>query len=347
MLKVRQSLGLTDASWNWKAGVACTLPGEGLVAGTVVWKNVVCDSNGNPIVIRADGLNLAGGIPSAIKNMTAITRLELQNNAFNRRLDAFMPNLLALTNLAQLNLRDNFFYGSIPTSLLAMKSLQKLSLSYNFLSGAVPPAFSSSLLTLDVDGNLLLGTFPMPPTLFEVCSAVQNCLRDVEMCDTGLGTEQKPSRDCTVCGVNLKAPDAADPCGSGNTCAPVVTDPKNQHRAKLPMQCVGPDGKPVDSTGTGAGSGTDTGTGMGTGTGTDTGTGTGTGLGTGTGSGTESGTGGGAGAGKGSGPVGGICKKKKRVKCPKNACRGMICKARVWSCLGYKCVPKAAQRGLH
>ncbi|CAA6664777.1 unnamed protein product [Spirodela intermedia] len=69
-----------------------------------------------------------------VQNMTSLTQLWLQSNAFSGPL----PDFSALVDLQDLGLRDNRFTGLVPPSLTSLPSLRKVTLANNLFQGPVP-----------------------------------------------------------------------------------------------------------------------------------------------------------------------------------------------------------------
>ncbi|KAH8969335.1 hypothetical protein BDL97_02G028300 [Sphagnum fallax] len=135
---VKESLNLT--SWT----------GDPCVYTPYDW--IECNNDIIPRVITVDLLNynLMGILPEALNNLTALTKLWLNNNS----LRGPIPNLSALTNLQSLRLEDNILTGDIPTWLTSLPSLRELLLSNNSLAGPIPPALlKNTNLTFEDSGN--------------------------------------------------------------------------------------------------------------------------------------------------------------------------------------------------
>jgi len=96
-----------------------------------------CGSTASPRVVQVklDNYNLTGEIPVAFAQLTALTSLILSNNKFG---------------------------GSIPDSLATLPALKELILFNNNLTGTVPSALQRPGLALDIRGNPVSGTAPVP-----------------------------------------------------------------------------------------------------------------------------------------------------------------------------------------
>ncbi|XP_022722223.1 receptor-like protein 12 [Durio zibethinus] len=133
-----------------------------------------------------DGNHFAREIPDIDVSATffshsSLEDIDLSNNSFNGKLPRWIGNVSHLKRLA---LSNNHFEGFIPMELCNLYELEFLELSQNNLSGAIPSCFSppylrhvhlkrnrlsgpltldfnsSSLVTLDLRGNNLIGNIP-------------------------------------------------------------------------------------------------------------------------------------------------------------------------------------------
>ena len=144
-------LGLKDtlrgtASLNWATTLNMNSWDGITVSGTparVTWLNL-------------SGKSLTGSLPTALNNLTGLTRLYLHGN----QLSGSIPDLSALTSLTHLNLSGNQLSGSIP-DLSALTSLTYLNLSGNQLTGSIPDlSVLTSLTYLNLFANQLTGSIP-------------------------------------------------------------------------------------------------------------------------------------------------------------------------------------------
>jgi Leucine-rich repeat (LRR) protein len=87
---------------------------------------------------------LAGAIPSSLKNLTKLQTLDVSGNALSGNPPAF---LFQLPSIVSLNLARNHLSGNLPYNLSLAPSLVFLDLSSNLLSGALPQAFLLSSST--------------------------------------------------------------------------------------------------------------------------------------------------------------------------------------------------------
>ena len=103
--------------------------------------------------------DLSGEIPATLGNLTALTYLNLYNNALTGPIPAALGNLTALT---ELRLPGNQLSGEIPAALGNLTALTHLALNSNHLSGEIPAALGNltALTYLRLDTNRLSGTIP-------------------------------------------------------------------------------------------------------------------------------------------------------------------------------------------
>jgi hypothetical protein len=116
---------------------------------------------------RVTGLRLAargltGVLPSALGDLSALTRIDLTWNKLRGAIPTELGNLTELTDLA---LYRNRLSGGIPAELGTLAKLERLSLSQNFLSGSIPADLGNlaKLQSLYLYQNRLSG--PIPPAL--------------------------------------------------------------------------------------------------------------------------------------------------------------------------------------
>lgn len=147
------------------------------------WRHVLC-SGSRVTAIQIGNQSLAGTLPPEIGNLTALTRLELQNN----RISGALPSLARLSLLQFLLLHDNLFSSIPPNFFSGLTSLTAVYLDYNpfkpwqipaslrdadglvnfsansaNVSGSVPDFLATSFPSLDhlaLAFNLLSGQLP-------------------------------------------------------------------------------------------------------------------------------------------------------------------------------------------
>ncbi|CAI5494064.1 unnamed protein product [Closterium sp. Naga37s-1] len=166
-------------------------------------------------------------------------RTNVASNLLDARMSEWALPLTGLKTLKQLYLNYNWFSGPLPSFLLSMSSLTALNVCFNYLAGPITSTPSASLKSLNVASNLLTGTFPASSTT--ACDARSNCLADSSKCLASGSSSQRPSSDCTVCGLGGSS---AVVC-NGGVCTPDTTEPlaaltpNSASAALLPMQCSG------------------------------------------------------------------------------------------------------------
>ena len=102
---------------------------------------------------------LQGVLPTQLGNLTALTTLSLSGNDLTGVIPTQLGNLTALTNLC---ISGNVFRGYIPTQLGNLTALTSLCLNENALSGAIPAQLGNLVMlrVLVLSGNTLSGSIP-------------------------------------------------------------------------------------------------------------------------------------------------------------------------------------------
>ena len=126
------------------------------------WYGVTTDAQGRVLELDLKGNGLAGPLPSALGDLTALRHLDL---SYNLLFASLPPALGQLSQLKSLVLSRNRLGGHIPRELGQLTALQELLLSDNKVSGPIPPALGqlTVLERLVLDRNRLSG--PIPPEL--------------------------------------------------------------------------------------------------------------------------------------------------------------------------------------
>ncbi|CAM8922673.1 unnamed protein product [Rhodiola kirilowii] len=108
-------------------------------------------------VLKLEGCNLQGSIPSSLTQLKSLTYLDLSDN-YN--INGNIPDSLGeLKMLSVLKLGDCNLQGSIPSSLTQLTTLTYLDLSSNELSGQIPSlSRSKNLKYLELGDNKLTGS---------------------------------------------------------------------------------------------------------------------------------------------------------------------------------------------
>ena len=126
------------------------------------WGGLTCLSDFSRVSgLELRNVSLAGAIPAAAWNLTALVRLALANASLTGELSS--SGLGALTNLSSLALGWNALDGVLPASLFGLTSLTSLGLPSNALSGLLPPGVGllTLLSDLDLSETAVSGTLPM------------------------------------------------------------------------------------------------------------------------------------------------------------------------------------------
>ncbi|MEI7988937.1 MAG: hypothetical protein WCI88_07840 [Chloroflexota bacterium] len=107
-------------------------------------------------ILRLEGNNLTGDIPSGIGALPNLEKLALDYNSLSGIIPSFSN-----ANLQLLWLGGNQFNGEIPTSIAALTGLVEVFLGGNKLTGGVPDLSGSiGLQNIDVSYNQLSGSLP-------------------------------------------------------------------------------------------------------------------------------------------------------------------------------------------
>jgi hypothetical protein len=135
-----------------------TIEDEDFAVDPCTMRGVQCDK-GHVTVISLRKSGLVGEIPSELRLLPKLTRLDLAHNS----LDGPIPSWISeFRSLEKLNLAENSFSGAIPPSVGLLHQLDTLMLAGNQLSGEIPQELGllSRLTTLSVSGNQLSGRIP-------------------------------------------------------------------------------------------------------------------------------------------------------------------------------------------
>ncbi|GLT87777.1 hypothetical protein SLE2022_058390 [Rubroshorea leprosula] len=119
-----------------------------------------CDSSTCHITqLKVYALNVVGGIPDALWNLTHLTNLNLGQNYLTGPLSASIGNL---TQMQWLSLGINALYGEVPKELGLLIHLRSLSFSSNNFSGPLPSELGNCLRLeqLYIDSSGVSGDIP-------------------------------------------------------------------------------------------------------------------------------------------------------------------------------------------
>mmetsp|Transcript_37965 Transcript_37965/g.119817 ORF Transcript_37965/g.119817 Transcript_37965/m.119817 type:complete len:333 (+) Transcript_37965:465-1463(+) len=109
------------------------------VCGGTTWTGVTC-SGSDVVEVHRSGAGLAGPLSPELGELTAMTIMDLNNNALTGTVP---PQLSMLASMAHLNLGQNELTGTVPAHLSAMASISYLRLDFNTLVGSIPAEFST------------------------------------------------------------------------------------------------------------------------------------------------------------------------------------------------------------
>ncbi|KAL0700030.1 hypothetical protein Bca4012_056152 [Brassica carinata] len=99
-------------------------------------------------VLLLNGQKLNGSI-SVLQNMTSLTEVSLQANAFSGPL----PDMSGLVSLTKFNVRENQLTGIVPSSFTELQSLAVVNLTNNLFQGSTP-SFKSKTIAVDITPRL-------------------------------------------------------------------------------------------------------------------------------------------------------------------------------------------------
>ena len=124
------------------------------------WFGVTTNANGRVVDLYMPGNQLRGQIPSALGNLSKLTRLHLYNNQLSGAIPSELGQLTNLTS--KLDLGNNQLSGAIPSELRQLTNLTNLRLSNNRLNGPIPTWIGSlsNLTWLSLGGNPWSGSVP-------------------------------------------------------------------------------------------------------------------------------------------------------------------------------------------
>ena len=124
------------------------------------WHGVTTNANGRVVDLYMPGNQLRGQIPSALGNLSKLTRLHLYNNQLSGAIPSELGQLTNLTS--KLDLGNNQLSGAIPSELRQLTNLTNLRLSNNRLNGPIPTWIGSlsNLTWLSLGGNPWSGSVP-------------------------------------------------------------------------------------------------------------------------------------------------------------------------------------------
>ena len=144
---------------SWGAGRINSWPGVTVGNGRVTKVSLRGDYRRWP----TQRSGIAGTIPAALQNLSALTHLLLDGNQLSGAVPASMGYRGNLSALTHLWLDGNQLSGAIPASLGKLTTLRQLTLSRNQLSGSIPTLLTklTALTHLRLDHNQLSGAIPV------------------------------------------------------------------------------------------------------------------------------------------------------------------------------------------
>lgn len=123
------------------------------------WQGVKVNTQGCVYELNVAYNNLGGNIPSALWNLTSLTRLNLSNNQLTGNLSS---QIASLSELEWLQLNNNQLSGSIPAQVGNLSDVTLFWLHGNQFSGTIPSALGNlnKVQQFLLNDNLLVGTIP-------------------------------------------------------------------------------------------------------------------------------------------------------------------------------------------
>ena len=172
-LACKVSKGMLCDNGLGKLGTVLMMGGH-QVQGTVP-NDDLAEMTGLTSLSLASNFALTGPIPSAIGELTELTHLFLQFNAFKGPI----PNAIGeLTKLTYLDLVNNALTGRIPSAIGELTKLGYLNLANNALTGPIPSAIGelTSLTYLSLMNNEITGGGGGGAGEVGICSIVENLI---------------------------------------------------------------------------------------------------------------------------------------------------------------------------
>lgn len=134
-----------------------------------------CDANQHVTHLQLSGNNLEGTLPSEIKFLKRLEKLDLGNNI----LTGTIPSEISqLSEMIYLSLNTNDFTGTIPDGIGQMKNAEEMLLQFNSLAGEVPESICD--LKENKLYNLWTDCASIVPPLY--CSCCSICCDGYDNC---------------------------------------------------------------------------------------------------------------------------------------------------------------------
>uniref|UniRef100_A0ACD5UVU3 Uncharacterized protein n=1 Tax=Avena sativa TaxID=4498 RepID=A0ACD5UVU3_AVESA len=182
------ALNAVFAKLGQKAGTSWNISGDPCTGAATDSTNIDSDPNFNPAIkcelctgsgntsvcritkLKIYALDAVGPIPEELRNLTALTNLNLAQNYLTGPLPSFIGEL---TNMQYMSLGTNALSGPLPKELGNLTNLIVLSFSSNNFSGSLPSELGnlSKLEQLYIDSAGLSG--PLPASLSKLTKMKQ------------------------------------------------------------------------------------------------------------------------------------------------------------------------------
>lgn len=134
-----------------------------------------CDGKMHVTHIQLSGINLEGNVPSEIRVMKRLEKLDLGNNALKGTIPSELGELNKMNYLA---LNTNFLTGKIPEEIREMENAEEILLQFNELEGSVADAICD--LKEKKLYNFWADCASSEPPLY--CSCCTVCCNGLESC---------------------------------------------------------------------------------------------------------------------------------------------------------------------
>lgn len=141
-------------------------------------KNIICDVNGNIMVLEIIDADMTGTLPTEVALLQGLRVLDFSRN----RLTGSIPkDLFQLTKLKELSLSHNRLSGSLPPELSLLSELTHVELHHNALTGVQLPVDLPDLQYFHVASNRLAGYLFLPHSSLRVLYLNDNALTGVRV----------------------------------------------------------------------------------------------------------------------------------------------------------------------
>eukprot|EP00232_Nephroselmis_pyriformis_P024333 CAMPEP_0182853138 /NCGR_PEP_ID=MMETSP0034_2-20130328/531_1 /TAXON_ID=156128 /ORGANISM="Nephroselmis pyriformis, Strain CCMP717" /LENGTH=1001 /DNA_ID=CAMNT_0024983891 /DNA_START=232 /DNA_END=3233 /DNA_ORIENTATION=+ len=154
--------------------------------GGAAWAGVTC-SGTNVVAVARTSASLAGPLAQEFSALTALSQLDLGNNALTGTLPL---QFSFLTSLVELRLGNNALTGTVPPQLSELTSISRLKLTENKLIGSIPLQLTA--LTALTPDNFLVAT------ISDLCGTYFGANAPANISGTALGYSCSGDRKDTV-----------------------------------------------------------------------------------------------------------------------------------------------------